>query len=321
VNEEETSIEKTNKEETQKAFDAFLDLSDAELDKRFKTPTWDFINKSEVRAVYDMINFKEDNPLLEVGCGTGRLILPIQDKLEITGIDFSKSFLDKLGKKTDKIKLIEADIENLPFEDNSFNSVLCVRVIQHLSKRQQQLAINELARVLAPGGSLIMLNYNRWSLLNIYKFLCQNIGNNFWPYWPLKKWNWIIDDYNSIPELTRMFHKAGVTVKNSKGAVFGEPDIIKAAMIEKPYNYMISLSIFFSGLYFATNGTFEKINISFESSVLLVSGILIFISSFYPFILNIYYWLCDKIELLLRNIPPFKYFFGRVVLRGLKNGK
>ena len=92
-------------------------------------------------------------------------------KFAIAGplIDFSKKDLCQcrsFSRKNnfDPRRFIYGDILDLPFEDNSFNCVLCVRVIQHLSKRQQQLAIKELSRVLLPGGSLIMLNYNSWSL-------------------------------------------------------------------------------------------------------------------------------------------------------------
>ena len=178
------SLERINLEETKKGFEAFSQLTDQQLEKRFKISSWDYINNSEIRAVHELLDFTKDSPMLEVGCGTGRLILPIEDKMTIYGLDFSRSFLEKLRKNTKKIQLVEGSAENLPFNSQSLNSVLCVRVIQHLSPRQQQAVIKEIARVLKPGGSLVMLNYNSWSLLTLYKILCMKLYR-FWPHWPL----------------------------------------------------------------------------------------------------------------------------------------
>ena len=269
------SVEKINKEETRKSFESFLSMSKEQLDKRFKTSCWDYINKSEVGGIYSIIDFKKYSPMLEVGCGTGRLILPIQDKMEIYGMDFSVSFLEDIKKKTNKITLVEGDAENLPFKSNFFKSVLCVRVIQHLSPKQQQRVINEAARVLVQGGSLIMLNYNSWTLLGVYKIICQTVGK-LWPYWPLRKWGWIIDDYNSFPELKRMFKKAGFKITHSRGAVVGEPDVLRFIKISN------------------------------------------LLDKYFPPLIKSYYWLCWKIELALKNIFPFKYFMGRVILNGVK---
>ncbi len=269
------SLENLNKIETKKAFESFSLLSQKQLKRRFSTSSWDYINKSEMRAVYDLIDFEKDNPLLEVGCGTGRLIIPIKDKMNIYGLDFSQSFLKKIKNQTSKIPLLEGDAEKLPFKNNFFKSVLCVRVIQHLSQKQQQKVIKELARVLHPGGSLIMLNYNGWSLLAVYKMLCIKFFR-IWPYWPLKRWKWVIDDYNSFPELKRMFRKAGLKVTRSMGAVVGEPDILRSMKISD------------------------------------------FLDQHWPFLINLYYKMCYGAEIIFRNIFPFKYFMGRVVLRGIK---
>ncbi len=220
-------LESLNKDETRKQFESFFLLSQEQLDNRFNTSPWKYINKSELRIIYKLLDLDKDGPLLDVGCVTGRIIVPIQDNIEACGLDFSISFLDKLKKQSkNKMMLIAGGVENLPFKDNSFKTIICVRVVQHLSKREKQIAVNEMARVLEKGGKLILLNYNSLSLLSIYKTLCKTVGNR-WPRWPLKKWGWIIDEYNTVWEMEKMFKTAGFNIIKTYGSVFGEPDIVR----------------------------------------------------------------------------------------------
>jgi ubiquinone/menaquinone biosynthesis C-methylase UbiE len=216
------SAAELNRKHAKELFDSFYKWPKESIDKEFKTAVWEHINMSEMAVISDYLNRTANSGgiALETGCGSGRLLFDLQNRYgKVVGSDFSLGLLKK-AKDTGIVtaELIQSDIENLPFKDGSFDMVLCVRVIQHLSVKQQQKAVDEMSRVLKKGGSLILVNYNALTLLCLYKI---------WPRWPLRDWKWIIDDYSFPWELKSMFKKASLDVARLTGAVCGEPEILK----------------------------------------------------------------------------------------------
>jgi len=135
--------------------------------------------------------------VLDVGCGDGRYFEALDGMgVEYTGVDsceeliekakdkFQNSNYSKLFQIKSKVKnpnnyqlsIINyqvADILDLPFGDGKFSTkggpalgwdvVLCIAVLHHIPSRELQLkALEEMHRVLKPGGKLIMTN---WHLL------------------------------------------------------------------------------------------------------------------------------------------------------------
>jgi demethylmenaquinone methyltransferase / 2-methoxy-6-polyprenyl-1,4-benzoquinol methylase len=107
--------------------------------------------------------------LLDVATGTADFALQIAGSRlpvkHITGIDISAGMLDigrqKVAKKQwgDKIELIKADSENLPFESGRFDAVTVafgVRNFEHLEK-----GLAEMLRVLRPGGKAVVLEFSK----------------------------------------------------------------------------------------------------------------------------------------------------------------
>jgi ubiquinone/menaquinone biosynthesis C-methylase UbiE len=94
---------------------------------------------------------------LEIGVGTGRIALPlIRRGYPFTGVDISTQMLDRLRDKAGSppnLTLIEADIRELPLEDNSQDVVLAIHVF-HLVEQWEQ-ALEEALRVLKPRGHFI----------------------------------------------------------------------------------------------------------------------------------------------------------------------
>jgi len=101
--------------------------------------------------------------LLDVGTGTGRFLRSVKEnypRLDITAIDLSPFYLAHarhiLAPWSATSHFIQAPAEALPFADNSFDVVTSVYLFHELPKKIRMQAATEMARVLKPGGSLIL---------------------------------------------------------------------------------------------------------------------------------------------------------------------
>jgi ubiquinone/menaquinone biosynthesis C-methylase UbiE len=116
-------------------------------------------------------HISKDTKWLDVGCGwrlLGRHLEPIEDALVANagmtvGCDLS---FDGLIKHRNISKLVLASANDLPFRESTFNLVTCNMVVEHLEDPAK--TFRELARVLSPGGELIIHTPN---LLNYAVFL------------------------------------------------------------------------------------------------------------------------------------------------------
>jgi len=109
-------------------------------------------------------------PVLELGCGTGRVLLPIaQAGIDITGLDPSRPMLDRLRSKpgAERLTLHEADARNFALGKRFALITAPFRVIQHLPAVDDQLRLlDSVTRHLAPGGRFIFDVFNpRFSAL------------------------------------------------------------------------------------------------------------------------------------------------------------
>jgi dolichol-phosphate mannosyltransferase len=105
--------------------------------------------------------------VLDIGCGSGRII---QDLPDAVGMDI---LLPKLRFLRDRHRhLVQGTVFALPFPDEQFDAVICSEVIEHIPDQPQ--VFQELTRVLRPGGTLILgtPDYGRklwWILEWIYE--------------------------------------------------------------------------------------------------------------------------------------------------------
>lgn len=97
---------------------------------------------------------KSESNVLDAGCGNGKNMLYRKD-LQFIGCDISKTLLDICKSK--KLDVIMSNIINLPFKNDTFDAIICVAVLHHLSSyERRRQAVNEMLRVLKPGGQLFI---------------------------------------------------------------------------------------------------------------------------------------------------------------------
>jgi 2-polyprenyl-3-methyl-5-hydroxy-6-metoxy-1,4-benzoquinol methylase len=89
--------------------------------------------------------------VLDVGVGLGRMLGPIT-RFNRYGIDISFDYLEIA--KTKGIKVAFSKIEDMPFEDNSFDVIICCDVLEHVI--DLHACCLQILRVLKPGGILIV---------------------------------------------------------------------------------------------------------------------------------------------------------------------
>lgn len=91
---------------------------------------------------------------LDLGCGDGRLSAELGAR-ELVAADVSREAIARAGARVPAARtvLVEPD-EPLPFQESSFDLVLCAETIEHV--RDVQLLLSEARRVLRPGGRLAL---------------------------------------------------------------------------------------------------------------------------------------------------------------------
>jgi SAM-dependent methyltransferase len=100
--------------------------------------------------------------VLDVGCGTGRWLKRLQDaSMAPTGTDRTATMLGIARERLPGAALVTAEAEGLPFADASFDCVAAVTVLQHVGWDEQTQALREMARVVRPGGAVVLLDLIR----------------------------------------------------------------------------------------------------------------------------------------------------------------
>jgi SAM-dependent methyltransferase len=113
----------------------------------------------EVHAVLEMLDIEAGDRVLDVGCGPGnytrRLAQEAGDGLTV-GIDASKAMLEEAVERGGggNLAYVRGDARTLPFESEAFDVVCCVGVIHMIDDAMG--ALDEMVRVLAPGGCLVV---------------------------------------------------------------------------------------------------------------------------------------------------------------------
>ena len=106
--------------------------------------------KTALSVILDELAPLEGQSVLDIGCGKGGLRDPLTEAGAIwRGLD---PFLPEDVPQADKAKA-----ESMPYPDNHFDHAICVNALHHIPLRAMARALTEAARVLRPGGRLVVI--------------------------------------------------------------------------------------------------------------------------------------------------------------------
>ena len=99
--------------------------------------------------------------VLDMGCGLGRhSLLFAKNGFDVTAMDISEEALSFLKEEAVKqvlnISCINANMESMPFPDNSFDCIFAMHSAGHADTEGMHRIMNEIKRVLKPGGVILI---------------------------------------------------------------------------------------------------------------------------------------------------------------------
>ncbi len=168
---------------------------------------------------------KNNQSVLDVGCGNGKLVSGLPEGVEYLGTDFSKTLLDEAQKLYPKHKFVYGDVVDPKHwvDLGKYDAIFCVAVLHHIPEKKQQIYIlKECRKHLKKGGFLYLTVWNLWQ----EKFLQYQIDDHFEvPY--NTKWKRYCVAYD-VQTLTDLMTEAGLTVEEM---FFADRDGKKASVV------------------------------------------------------------------------------------------
>ncbi|MCF8378298.1 MAG: class I SAM-dependent methyltransferase [Bacteroidales bacterium] len=138
---------------------------------KFSGKIIDQLERLRIKRVREVLeNSGTQHNFIEAGCGANPAIFVLDLCDQYTGVDFSSTGLHETGEilkmSTAKHQLVEADICEMPFQDETFDTSYSAHVIYHIpSKSGQRQAFDEILRVTKKGGKAIFILANPRPLL------------------------------------------------------------------------------------------------------------------------------------------------------------
>ena len=170
----------------------------------------------EQRAIHQLLGPIDGAEVLDAGCGDGTLARAMASRgASVTGIDADPLMLAAARARAEmtgvRVTFLSGRIERLPIPDASFDVLVAVTVLCFVA--DADTAVREMARVLRPGGRLVLGELGRWSLWATSRRLRAWLGATTWK----------AAHFRTAEELRALLQQAGLSVVTVRGAVFYPP--------------------------------------------------------------------------------------------------
>lgn len=139
--------------------------------KDWRLPLYDPLCKlfgidSDRKGLIDQAAIESTHRILDIGCGTGTLILMIKRLFpanEIIGLDPDPKALARAKRKTERsnysVQFDQGFSDQLPYPLSSFDRVFSSYMMHHMKEKEKEATLFETKRVLKPGGSFHMVDF------------------------------------------------------------------------------------------------------------------------------------------------------------------
>ncbi|MDA8202718.1 MAG: methyltransferase domain-containing protein [Chloroflexi bacterium] len=186
-------------------------------DLRYRDVFWaareyeDRCDRAAIRALLPLVGER----LIEVGAGYGRLADEYRGFREIVLFDASAVHVDAAREEfrnDPQVRVEHGDAYALPFADGTFDAVVCVRVVHHLEHPEAVFA--EFARVLRPGGVLVLEFANKRNLKAILK---RALRRQAWSPFTTEPHEYLPLHFDRHPlDVRRMLRRVGLRVEATR---------------------------------------------------------------------------------------------------------
>jgi len=206
----------------------FFDAAAPERDALIAAdPVLEYEQRRRAAVVMLLLEPRAGQHILDVGCGNGRDLPPLLAAgCSCAAVDCSPEMIAAARRRlpadlAPRCTLAVADAAQLPFANGVFDAVFASEVIEHIPRWQQ--ATVEMARVLSPGGRLVITTPNRrsWYGFDRY-FIYQGVLGRPWKH-PCDMWK-------TFDELARALKTAGLRLAGAAGACYLPGFIISYAL-------------------------------------------------------------------------------------------
>ncbi|OGX61748.1 MAG: methyltransferase type 11, partial [Paenibacillus sp. RIFOXYA1_FULL_44_5] len=107
------------------------------------------------RRLIQHLQIFDDRPVIDIACGTGNYTIMLkQSGLHMSGTDISETMLQAARKKSAEVDWVQADVTQLPFEDESYAGAICLLAVHHFQDTAR--SFQEIHRVLKPGSRFVI---------------------------------------------------------------------------------------------------------------------------------------------------------------------
>jgi len=121
------------------------------------------------RRLLDLAQVTPGQVVLDIGCGTGSLAIAatrrVGDAGLVYGIDGAVEMIEHARRKAAKARVdatfTHAVVEEIPFPDDHFDTILCSLMFHHLRRAVREQCAREMYRVLKPGGKGLVVEFSR----------------------------------------------------------------------------------------------------------------------------------------------------------------
>lgn len=171
-----------------------------------------FTNGKIPHRFYDamsLVKVKPNETILDIGSGRGEIVfLSANSGAKVTAIDHSKSSIDLINDKLKQYPLkrgsitpIVMDAQKLLFNSESYDKIFFLEILEHLYPDEVTRSLNEMVRVLKPGGKIVISTGPSRLLINPILFLSKFLLKQF--VWESRKYHVNEQSYFSLNRLLK----------------------------------------------------------------------------------------------------------------------